>query len=168
MPIERGTGCFLPASPAGQRGEITAKSLFPPPQGHKMPVRHGLTTKASCVCTVEFCICHRAWASVASRPATVPFLCREQWDEDSPLGMQVAPAACPATHLHFLQPLQAPCKAREAGLHYRDFHLEEDRVIVCPKTSPGKCPPVGLAATCPPMGGPSPCQHPLTSSWKRP
>lgn len=38
------------------------------------PAQHGLTTKASCDCTVEFCMCHSARASAASRPATVLFL----------------------------------------------------------------------------------------------
>lgn len=83
MPSGRGTGRFPPALPAGQGGEKAGKSLFPPhyeDTARKMlatpRAQHGLTTKASCHCTVEFCICHRARASVASRPATVLFLCR--------------------------------------------------------------------------------------------
>lgn len=34
-----------------------------------------------------------------------------------------SPAACPAAHLHFLQPLEVPRQAGQAGLHHGVFHL---------------------------------------------
>lgn len=51
------------------------------------------------------------------------------------MGTREAAAVCHATHLHLLQPLQAPSQSREAGLHHRDLHLEKNRVIGCLKSS---------------------------------
>lgn len=51
------------------------------------------------------------------------------------MGTWAAAAVFHATHLHLLQPLQAPSQGREAGLHHGDLHLEENRVISCLKAS---------------------------------
>ena len=54
------------------------------------------------------------------------------------MGKWEAAAVCHATHMHLLQPLQAPSQGGEAGLHHGDLHLEENRVIGCLKSSLGK------------------------------
>lgn len=177
MPSGRGTGHFPPVLPVGQGGEMGAKAPSPLAWGRhwantNSTVSHQPGTdsppKPPAIAPWSFA---SATGPVPRRPAAPP-LCRSsaggQRGEDVPMSMQAAPAAWPAAYLHFLQPLEAPRQAREAGLHHGFFHLGEDGVGNCLKSNPGSRPQHGWPTSCPPQRGPALHKHPLTSSWKRP
>lgn len=177
MPSGRGSGRFPPALPAGQGGEKGTKGPSPLSRGHHREnagstTSHqpGMDSPPKPPATVLWSFAS-ATAPGPRRPAAPP-PCRSsaggQQGKDIPMGTQAAPTARPRRSPAFSAAPRGSSPSQGGWSAPRGFSSGGRWSWQLPKIQPWKPVLQWLGHILPAAAGPTPREHFLTSSWKRP